>query len=92
MNTQTMDHPEAAATRRQLGELGVMAAQTERAERQILEHAERMHGEVLAKLDDMRPQALMGEAEAREYQGLVAERGRLEHVIAQARAVLEQGA
>lgn len=82
------DHPESAATRRHLGELGVMAAQTERAERQILEHAERLHGEVLAKLDQMRPQALMGDAEARDYQELVAERGRLERVMAQAREVL----
>ncbi len=65
-----------------------MAAQTERAERQILAHAESLHGEVLAKLDDMRPQATRGDAEAREYQELVAERGRLEHVIARARQSL----
>lgn len=82
------DHPEAATTRRHLGELGVMAAQTEHAERQILAHAERLHGEVLAKLDDMRPRVLHGDTEAREYQELVAERGRLERVIAQAREVL----
>ncbi len=82
------DHPEAATTRRHLGELGVMAAQTERAERQILEHALRLHGEVLANLDDMRPRAMQGDAEAREYQELVAERGRLERVIAQARKIL----
>ena len=84
------DHPEAATTRRQLGELGAMSAQTERAERQILRHAESLHAEVLAKLDDMRPSAMHGDAEAREYQGLVAERGRLERVIAQAREVLGQ--
>jgi hypothetical protein len=82
------DHPELATTRRHLGELGVMAAQTERAERQILKHAEQLHAEVLAKLDEMRPKALHGDAESREYQELVAERGRLERVIAQARAVL----
>lgn len=88
MNTSTMDHPEAATTRRQLGELGVMSAQVERAERQILEHAQRMHAEVLAKLDEMRPRAVHSEAEGREYQELVAERGRLERVIAQAQATL----
>lgn len=88
MNTQ--DHPEAATTRRQLGELGVMSAQVERAEHQILEHAQRMHGEVLAKLDDMRPLALQSEADSSEYQSLVAERGRLERVIAQAQQVLGQ--
>jgi len=82
------DHPEAAATRSHLGELGVMAAQTERAERQILEHAQRLHGEVLARIDDMRPQALQSDADSTEYQNLVAERGRLERVIAQARQAL----
>ena len=82
------DHPELATTRRHLGELGVMAAQTERAERQILARAEHMLDDVLAKLDEKRPLALRGDAEAREYQGLVAERGRLERVIAQARKVL----
>lgn len=65
-----------------------MSAEVERAERQILEHAERMRGEVAAKLDGMRSAALRGDAEGREYQELVAERGRLDAVIAQARAVL----
>lgn len=83
-----LSHPEAATTRRQLGELGVMSAQVERAERQILEHAQRLHGEVLAKLDEMRPQALQSEADSTEYQSLVAERGRLERVIAQAQQIL----
>lgn len=65
-----------------------MAAQTERAERQILAHAQSMHATVLAKLEELRPLATQGDDEAREYQDLVAERGRLERVIAQARAVL----
>ena len=82
------DHPEAATTRRQLGELGAMSAQTERAERQILRHAESLHAEVLAKLDEMRPLAQHSDAESNDYQALVAERGRLERVIAQARATL----
>jgi hypothetical protein len=89
MNTQ--GHPEAATTRRQLGELGVMSAQVERAERQILEHAQRLHGEVLSKLDEMRPEALTSDGGASDYQALVAERGRLERVIAQARQVLGEG-
>lgn len=77
-------------SRRHLGELAVMASQTEAAERRILAHAEQMHGDVLAKIDDMRPRVMHGEAEGRDYQALVAERGRLERVIAQARLMLGQ--
>lgn len=79
-------------SRSHLGELAVMASQTEAAERQILAHAEQMHGDVLAKIDDMRPRAAQSEAEGRDYQALVAERGRLEHVIARSRQVLGSAA
>ena len=68
-----------------------MSSQVERAERQILEHAQRLHGEVLAKLDEVRPESLTDDGAAQDYQGLVAERGRLERVIAQARQVLGDG-
>lgn len=80
------DHPQAATTRRHLGELGVMSAQVERAERQILAHAENMHADVQAKIKAARSAALTGGGD--EYTTLVAERGRLERVIAQARATL----
>ena len=83
-----MDHPQLATTRRHVGELGVMSAQVERAERQILEHAERLHSETLSKLDDLRPAAMRGGPEEREYQELVAERGRLERVMSHSRQVL----
>lgn len=79
-------------SRRHIGELAVMARQTEDAERKILAHAMQMHGDVLAKLDDMRPRVMHGEAEGRDYQALVAERGRLERVIAQARLMLGDAA
>jgi len=36
-------------SRSHLGELAVMASQTEAAERQILAHAEQMHGDVLPR-------------------------------------------
>lgn len=76
-------------TRRQLGELGAMAQQTEAAERKILERAESMLGEVQKKIDAARPRALVpGAQEAGQYQDLIMERGRLQQVIAQAKAVL----
>lgn len=82
-----MDHPEAATTRRQLGELGVMSAQVERSERQIMQRAQALHSEVLGKIDAARAAAAAGKDE-QAYQDLVAERGRLERVIAQAQQVL----
>ena len=44
-------------TRRQLGELGAMAQQTEAAERKILERAESMLDEVQKKIAAARPRA-----------------------------------
>lgn len=76
-------------TRRKLGELGAMAHQTDAAERQILERAEAMLEDVQKKIDASRPRALVpGADEAAQYQDLIMERGRLQQVIAQARAVL----
>ncbi len=83
------DHPELAHTRRHLGELGVMARQTEAAERQILARAEALLTENQSKIDAARQQALAGTPEQQdEYQALIAERGRLQRVIALARQVL----
>lgn len=76
-------------TRRQLGELGAMAHQTEQAERKILARAEELLDDVQKKIEATRPLALVpGTKEAGEYQDLIMERGRLQHVIAQARQVL----
>lgn len=72
-------------TRRQLGELGAMAAQTEAMERKILERAEARLAEVEGKIDAARAAAA---SKPSEYMDLVEERGRLQHVIAQAQQVL----
>lgn len=78
-----------ADTRRQLGELGAMSAQTEAMERKILARAEGKLTEVEADIKKTRPLALVpGAAEASKYQDLIMERGRLQQVIAQAKAVL----
>ena len=76
-------------TRRQLGELGAMQAQTEAMERQILARAEKHLAKVESGLDKARAEAMAGDDAARQhYTDMVAERGRLQQVIAQARAVL----
>ncbi len=77
------------ATRRHLGELGMMAAQTERAERQILAQAEKLLAEAEERIKAGRVPALAGDtAAARQYQDDVQERGRLQRVIVQAKQVL----
>ena len=75
-------------TRRQLGELGAMAAKTEQAERDILARAEKRIGEVMSRIEVLRPQVNTDEAAAIEYADLVSERGSLERVIANAREAL----
>lgn len=76
-------------TRRQLGELGAMAHQTEAMERKILDRAEALLADVEKKIETTRQLALVpGAKEADEYQELIMERGRLHQVIAQARANL----
>lgn len=72
--------------RRQLGELGAMAAKTEAAERRILEHAEKMLAEVESKIETARSQAIKSPD---DYMQLVEERGRLQQIIAQAHEALE---
>lgn len=86
------DHPQLPTTRRHLGELGVMSAQVEAHERQILAHAETLHAETLKKIDAARASALASDADGKAYQELIAERGRLERVIAQARSILTERA
>lgn len=76
-------------TRRQLGELGVMAHQIDQAERKILARAEELLEGVQKKIDEASKTVLaQGDEASQEYQDLIMERGRLQHVIAQAREVL----
>lgn len=85
--------PPVEDTRRQLGELGAMQAQVERAERQILERAEKRLGEVEKQLPELRSGALAHLEDAmQQYEALILERGKLHQVIASARAVLGSAA
>lgn len=81
-----------ADTRRHLGELGAMARQTEDLERRILSIATQRLDAMQDELAQARVAALSGGDEAKaRYTDLVAERGRLEQVIAAARAELGAG-
>lgn len=76
-------------TRRQLGELGAMAKQTEDMERRILSLAEERLSGIEGQLSEARVAALTGDDAAKQrYTDLVDERGRLNQVIAQAHAAL----
>lgn len=76
-------------TRRQLGELGAMAAQNEAMERKILDRAEILLKEVESKIDAARVKAMAGgDDDQAAYTELVSERGHLHQVIAQAKQVL----
>lgn len=84
MKDSMMDTP-----RRHLGELAGLASRTEEDERRILGQAEKLLEKVLSELPAAQRAALGSPADAEHFQGLTEERGRLERVIAQARAVLE---
>lgn len=81
-------HEPTETARRQLGELGAMAAKTEADERKILERAEKRLEEVVSRIEELRPQVHASEDAGTEYTDLVSERGSLERVIANAREVL----
>lgn len=70
-------------THRQLGELAAMSHQTQEAERRILAKALEMLTKVEADLPKAASAALTGGGD--HYQHLIAERGRLQQVVAQAR-------
>jgi vacuolar-type H+-ATPase subunit H len=73
--------------RAHLGDLHDLAAKTERAERNILAAAEKRHAEVCAAIERARPGVeAAGESAQQRYIDLVAERGKLEVVIAKARS------
>lgn len=76
-------------TRRQLGELGAMAHQTEAMERRILTRAQELLADVEGKMEASRTKALSGgDGEKQSYMDLVEERGRLQQVIAEAQSAL----
>lgn len=75
--------------REHIGELAGLAEKTERTERRILEQAEKRLAEVQAAIERARPGIdAASDTEQDRYQKLVAERGRLNTVIAQAKAAL----
>lgn len=76
-------------THRKLGELASMAQQTEAAERQILARATERLEEVQSELTKAGPDAMTGGGD--KYMQLIAERGQLQQVIAQARQHLGPG-
>jgi hypothetical protein len=83
-------NPTTHTTRRQLGELAAMQAQTDAAERRILEIAEHKLDELEKSLASARTDAMTGGDQAKaHYADLIHERGRLNIVIANARKVLQ---
>lgn len=78
--------PDVATNNRHLGELAVMSHKVTETERRILARGEELLKKAQAEIDESRAAALAGDAEAsRRYQDAVAERGRCQMVIAQAR-------
>lgn len=76
-------------TRRNLGELGAMSRQTEAMERKIKEIAETKLAGIEKEIGKARTDALTGGKQAEDrYTGMIEERGRLNQVIARARAAL----
>lgn len=71
--------------RAQLGDLAVLADRTQRTERRILEQAKKRLADVEAALKRARPGVEFApDAAQRRYRDLIAERGQLHIVIAQA--------
>lgn len=84
-----MIRPNTHDTRRQLGELGAMQAQTEAMERRILSIATEKLDALQGQLESARVAAMTDGDEAKaKYADMVHERGRLELVIANARSAL----
>lgn len=76
-------------THAQLADLAALAEKTERAERRILEQAEKRLDAVNAELERRRPGVeAASDDDQQHYTDLVAERGHLHQVIAKAHAAL----
>jgi len=76
------------AIHRRLTRLAELGAKTDAAERRILDAAEHRREVVHGEIAKLRPRALIDDATGERYQDLVLERGRLDIVIANARARL----
>lgn len=70
-------------SRRHLGELAAMQHRVNESEKRILERATVRLDEVNARIEELRPDAMQ---KPDEYQDLILERGKLNIVIAHARA------
>lgn len=68
-----------------------LASRTEAAERGILRQAEKMLDDLAGKITDVSKAANLGDPDAEAtYQQLVLDRGKLNIIIARARAALEE--
>lgn len=76
------------AIHNRLTRLATLSAKTDAAERRILESAEHRREAVQKQIAQLRPRALLDDAAGERYQDLILERGRLDIVIANARARL----
>ena len=74
-------------TRRQLGELAAMAAQTEAMERKIMARAEALLAAIEGKIKSEGAAGIANDKAQLRYTDMLEERGRLLQVIAQARQV-----
>ena len=74
-------------TRRQLGELAAMAAQTEAMERKIMARAEALLADIEGKIKSEWAAGIANDKAQLRYTDMLEERGRLLQVIAQARQV-----
>lgn len=70
--------------KRLLGNLAALSARTDAAERQIHDRAVERDGEIMARMDELRPKVMLDDRAALEYKGLVRERGTVARVIGQA--------
>lgn len=68
-----------------LGELSALSSRTHASERLIHDRAVARDAEVASKLDALRPQTLVDDGAAQEYQVLTLEKAKLAQVIALAR-------
>ncbi|NCC29923.1 MAG: hypothetical protein EOM22_17705 [Gammaproteobacteria bacterium] len=76
------------AIHKRLTRLAETSAKTDAAERRILDAAEHRRDAVQGLLAKLKPRALLDDASGERYQDLILERGRLDIVIANARARL----
>lgn len=78
-------------TRRQLGELGVMAHKIEQTERNILARAEQLRAKIEIKINAAQSQKILGDNESsQDLINMVDERERLQQVIERAQAILAE--